>query len=152
MGRVSNSKANLGQTRFDFQLAAKKLNIHRNPGCKREHRVIKHPYGLLWYFLPNLLQLSGQVINIPWQIPSYHIPDMLHWPSGEMADQSPAVKRNGTPDCNPCLRACVACSSESRISTLSWASPDTSSVIVKTQLETGFITEHYMPLVNMIPI
>ncbi|GFV28326.1 hypothetical protein TNCV_4599791 [Trichonephila clavipes] len=30
-----------------------------------QDKVIKHPDGLLWYFLPNLLQLSGQVIDIP---------------------------------------------------------------------------------------
>ncbi|GFT44711.1 hypothetical protein TNCV_2845031 [Trichonephila clavipes] len=41
--------------------------------------MIKHSYGHLRYFLPNILQLSGQVISIPWQMqsPSYHIPDML---------------------------------------------------------------------------
>ncbi|GFT16789.1 hypothetical protein TNCV_1333951 [Trichonephila clavipes] len=49
-----------------------------------------------------------------------------------------AVKRNGPLDHNSWLRECVAGNCESRIGTLSWASPDTSSVIVRTQLETGF--------------
>ncbi|GFT62155.1 hypothetical protein TNCV_2062331 [Trichonephila clavipes] len=39
--------------------------------------------------------------------------------------RGPGVKRNGTPDDNSWLRACVASNSERRISTLCWASPDT---------------------------
>ncbi|GFT45125.1 hypothetical protein TNCV_4154181 [Trichonephila clavipes] len=65
--------------------------------------------------------------------------------------KDPAVKRNGTPDHNSSLKACVACNSESRIGTLSWTSPDTSSIIVRTQLEVGFIAKHYTSPVSMIP-
>ncbi|GFX24657.1 putative DD41D transposase [Trichonephila clavipes] len=54
-----------------------------------------------------------------------------------------AVKRNGTPDNDSWLRACVACNSKSRIRTLPWAPPDTSLMIVRTQLEAGFVAKHY---------
>ncbi|GFX08619.1 hypothetical protein TNCV_4171181 [Trichonephila clavipes] len=38
------------------------------------YRVINYPYGFLRYFLPNLRQFSGPVINIPWEMqPPYHI-------------------------------------------------------------------------------
>ncbi|GFS57605.1 hypothetical protein TNCV_1402431 [Trichonephila clavipes] len=45
------------------------------------HRVIRHSDGLLSYFLPNLLKLLGQVINIPryTQSPFLDIADMLDW-------------------------------------------------------------------------
>ncbi|GFW06548.1 hypothetical protein TNCV_2188811 [Trichonephila clavipes] len=61
-----------------------------------------------------------------------------------------AVKRNGTPDHNFWLRDSVACNSESRIGTLPWASPDTSSMIVRTQLEARFVAKHYTPPVSLI--
>ncbi|GFV46748.1 hypothetical protein TNCV_1882071 [Trichonephila clavipes] len=48
-------------------------------------------------------------------------------------------------------QACVACNSE-RIGTLPWTSPDTSSMIVRTQLKAGFIAKHYRSPVRMIPI
>ncbi|GFS72691.1 hypothetical protein TNCV_1420871 [Trichonephila clavipes] len=65
--------------------------------------------------------------------------------------RSLAVKGNGTPDPNSYLMTCLACNSKSRIGTLLWAPPDTSSMVVKSQLETGFITKHYIPPVSMIP-
>ncbi|GFY15373.1 hypothetical protein TNCV_1571841 [Trichonephila clavipes] len=64
----------------------------------------------------------------------------------------PAVKRNGVPDNNSWLRACVACNSESRIVTLPWVSPDTSSMVVRTQLEAGFVAKHYRSSASMFPI
>ncbi|GFX87962.1 hypothetical protein TNCV_4374271 [Trichonephila clavipes] len=57
--------------------------------------------------------------------------------------RSQAVKRKGTPDHNSWLRACVACNGESRIGMLPWASPDTSSMIVRTQLKVEFVAKHY---------
>ncbi|GFU73900.1 hypothetical protein TNCV_555281 [Trichonephila clavipes] len=51
----------------------------------------------------------------------------------------------------PVLRACVAYNSESRINTMPWASPDTSSIIFRIQLEAGFISKHYTSPVSMIP-
>ncbi|GFW21572.1 hypothetical protein TNCV_4280881 [Trichonephila clavipes] len=60
-------------------------------------------------------------------------------------------QRNGTPDHNFLLRACVACNSKSRIGTLPWLSPDTSSMIVKTQMEAGLVAKHYASPVSMIP-
>ncbi|GFW86736.1 hypothetical protein TNCV_2808911 [Trichonephila clavipes] len=78
--------------------------------------------------------------------------DLTNCLAKEVFDKlGPAVKKNGTPDYNSLLRAFVACNSKSRIDTLPWASPDTSSMIVKTQLEIGFITKHYIPPVSMIP-
>ncbi|GFT42448.1 hypothetical protein TNCV_1787231 [Trichonephila clavipes] len=59
---------------------------------------------------------------------------------------SSAVKRNDTSDHNFWLRACGAYNSESRIGTLSWKSP----MIVRTQLETGFVAKRYAFPVNMI--
>ncbi|GFX64118.1 hypothetical protein TNCV_2090161 [Trichonephila clavipes] len=64
----------------------------------------------------------------------------------------PAVKRNGAPDNNSGLRVCVACDSESRTGTLSWASPETSSMIARTQFEARFVAQHYRSPVSMIPI
>ncbi|GFW34334.1 hypothetical protein TNCV_220601 [Trichonephila clavipes] len=63
---------------------------------------------------------------------------------------SPTVKTNDTPDHNFWLRACSNYNSESRIDKLSWRSPDTSSMIVQTQLEAGFVAKHYASSVNMI--
>ncbi|GFV07017.1 hypothetical protein TNCV_2663961 [Trichonephila clavipes] len=52
--------------------------------------------------------------------------DPAIWLTKEVFDKlGPGVKRNGTPDDNSWLRACVASNSERRISTLRWASPDT---------------------------
>ncbi|GFW85623.1 hypothetical protein TNCV_852741 [Trichonephila clavipes] len=65
--------------------------------------------------------------------------------------KGPTVKRNGTPDRNSWLRACVECNSESRIGTLPWASPDMSSITVRTQLEVRFIAKHHTFPVSMIP-
>ncbi|GFX87710.1 hypothetical protein TNCV_4304191 [Trichonephila clavipes] len=65
--------------------------------------------------------------------------------------RSPAIKRNGTSYHNSGLRACEACNSESRVGTLPWASPDTSSMIVRTQLEAGFVAKHYTSPFSMIP-
>ncbi|GFU03137.1 hypothetical protein TNCV_2720521 [Trichonephila clavipes] len=42
-----------------------------------------------------------------------------------MTKGGPGVKQNAFPDHNFWLRAFVECNSESRISTLPWASPDT---------------------------
>ncbi|GFV52331.1 hypothetical protein TNCV_2664851 [Trichonephila clavipes] len=50
-----------------------------------------------------------------------------------------AVKTNDTPDHNSWLRACVTCNIESRIGTPPWTPPGTSSMIVRTKLEAGFI-------------
>ncbi|GFV59039.1 hypothetical protein TNCV_1814281 [Trichonephila clavipes] len=47
--------------------------------------------------------------------------------------------------------ACVACNSESRIGTLSWPSPDKSSMIVRTQMEARFVANHYTSSVSKIP-
>ncbi|GFV40161.1 hypothetical protein TNCV_3953581 [Trichonephila clavipes] len=72
--------------------------------------------------------------------------DLVIWLAKEVFGKlGPADKRNGTPDNYSWLRACVACNSESRIGTLPWASPDTSSMIVRTQLEAGFVAKHYKP-------
>ncbi|GFV89876.1 hypothetical protein TNCV_4691051 [Trichonephila clavipes] len=60
------------------------------------------------------------------------------------------LKRNGTPDHNSFLRACVELNSESRIGTLPWSSPDTSSMIDRAQLEAGFVAKHYTSPVSMI--
>ncbi|GFW56407.1 hypothetical protein TNCV_2089141 [Trichonephila clavipes] len=57
--------------------------------------------------------------------------------------RDPAIKINGSPDHNIWLRACEACNSENRIGTLPWLSPDTSSMIVRTQMEAGLIAKHY---------
>ncbi|GFW91969.1 hypothetical protein TNCV_2152491 [Trichonephila clavipes] len=54
--------------------------------------------------------------------------------------RSPVVKRNGAPDNNSWLRACVTCNIESRTGMLPWVSPDTSSMIVRARLEMGLIT------------
>ncbi|GFW16977.1 hypothetical protein TNCV_2761051 [Trichonephila clavipes] len=51
------------------------------------------------------------------------------------------VKKNGTSDHNSWFRACIAYSNESRISTLPWASSNTSLIIVRTQLEAGFVVK-----------
>ncbi|GFW98168.1 hypothetical protein TNCV_2492211 [Trichonephila clavipes] len=51
----------------------------------------------------------------------------------------------------PLLRACVAFNSENRIGTLPWPSPDTSLMIVRTQMEVGFVAKLYTSPVNMIP-
>ncbi|GFY24024.1 peptidyl-glycine alpha-amidating monooxygenase A [Trichonephila clavipes] len=64
--------------------------------------------------------------------------------------KGPTIERNGTPDHNTWLRACVACNSE-QIGTLLWGSPDTSSMIVRTRLAVGFVTKHCTSLVSMIP-
>ncbi|GFU00268.1 hypothetical protein TNCV_802201 [Trichonephila clavipes] len=40
---------------------------------------------------------------------------------------------------------------ESRIGTLPWSSPDTPSMIVRTQLEAGLVAKHYPSPVRMIP-
>ncbi|GFX72915.1 uncharacterized protein TNCV_1698121 [Trichonephila clavipes] len=58
-------------------------------------------------------------------------------------DDQRAVKRNSSSDHHNWSRACAACNSESRIGELPWASPDTSSMIFKTQLEAGFVAKHY---------
>ncbi|GFW34650.1 hypothetical protein TNCV_952781 [Trichonephila clavipes] len=60
-------------------------------------------------------------------------------------------KGNDTPDHNVLLGACVASHSESRIDALPWASPDTSSMIVRTQLEAKFVAKYYTYPVSMIP-
>ncbi|GFV60479.1 hypothetical protein TNCV_3471141 [Trichonephila clavipes] len=49
------------------------------------------------------------------------------------------VKTNRAPGYNSWLRACVTYNSESRIGMLHWASPGTSSIIIRTQLDAGFI-------------
>ncbi|GFW97611.1 transposable element Tcb1 transposase [Trichonephila clavipes] len=66
--------------------------------------------------------------------------DPLKW-----LKEGPTVKINGTPDLN-------SCNSESRIGTLHWPSPDTSSMIVRTQLEVRFIAKHSTSPVSMIPV
>ncbi|GFX93373.1 hypothetical protein TNCV_151791 [Trichonephila clavipes] len=53
-----------------------------------------------------------------------------------------AIERNGTSDHNFSLRDYVACNSESGIGMLPWASPDTSSMIIRTQLEARFVAKH----------
>ncbi|GFU63563.1 hypothetical protein TNCV_4256041 [Trichonephila clavipes] len=65
--------------------------------------------------------------------------------------RGPAVKRNGTPDHNSWLRACLTCNSENRIGTVPWAPPDTSSIIASTQLEAGLVAKDYSSPVSMIP-
>ncbi|GFX75013.1 uncharacterized protein TNCV_1845851 [Trichonephila clavipes] len=64
--------------------------------------------------------------------------------------RGPVVKRNGTLDHNSWLRVCVACNRKSRIGTLPWVSPDTSSMIVRTQLKVGFVAKYHMSPVSMI--
>ncbi|GFV91331.1 hypothetical protein TNCV_898481 [Trichonephila clavipes] len=54
-------------------------------------------------------------------------------------------------DHNSLLRACVSCNNESRIGTLPWPSPDTPSIIVRTQMEARFVVKHYTSSVSMIP-
>ncbi|GFV85268.1 hypothetical protein TNCV_928991 [Trichonephila clavipes] len=53
------------------------------------------------------------------------------------------MSKEMSPNYNSLLRACGACNCESRIGALPWASPDTSSMIVRTQLEVGFIAKYY---------
>ncbi|GFU05321.1 hypothetical protein TNCV_3262651 [Trichonephila clavipes] len=65
-------------------------------------------------------------------------PLVCKWASNDH-QTGPAVKRNCIPDHNSQLRACVACNSESRIGMMPWVSPDTSPMIVRAQLEVGFI-------------
>ncbi|GFU01958.1 hypothetical protein TNCV_1524431 [Trichonephila clavipes] len=64
---------------------------------------------------------------------------------------APGCQKKWHPGHNPLLRACVACNRESRIITLPWPSPDTSSMVVRTQMEAGFVTKHYTSPVRMIP-
>ncbi|GFV80197.1 hypothetical protein TNCV_1477591 [Trichonephila clavipes] len=63
--------------------------------------------------------------------------------------RGPSVNRNDDPDHNAWLRACAPCNSKRRIGMLPWASPDTSSMIVRTQLEAGFVSKHYRSPVSM---
>ena len=62
----------------------------------------------------------------------------------------PAVKGNDTPDHNA-LRVGVACNSESRISPLPCGSPNTSLMIVRTELEVEFVAKDYASPVGIIP-
>ncbi|GFW93265.1 hypothetical protein TNCV_2603831 [Trichonephila clavipes] len=75
---------------------------------------------------------------------------LYNWASNE-DQRGPVVKRNGTPDHNSWLRAYVAYNSENRIKTLTCTSRDTSSMIVRTQLEAEFVSKHYTSPVSMIP-
>ncbi|GFY33624.1 hypothetical protein TNCV_4593361 [Trichonephila clavipes] len=62
-----------------------------------------------------------------------------------------SIKRNDTKDHDSWMSVSEVCNSESRISSLSWASADTSSRIVRTQLEAGFVAKYYTSSVSMIP-
>ncbi|GFX51340.1 hypothetical protein TNCV_3102731 [Trichonephila clavipes] len=52
---------------------------------------------------------------------------------------------------NAVLCASVAYKSEIRIGMLHRPSPDTSSMIVRTEMEAGFVAKHYTASVSMIP-
>ncbi|GFX95560.1 hypothetical protein TNCV_4825751 [Trichonephila clavipes] len=71
---------------------------------------------------------------------SHYIPDMLDWKEAIWLAKEVSDKL-----------ACAALNSESRIGKLPWASPDTSLIIVRTQLEVGFVAKHYTSSSNMIP-
>ncbi|GFX39260.1 hypothetical protein TNCV_3859841 [Trichonephila clavipes] len=64
---------------------------------------------------------------------------------------SPDVKRKDILDHRLWLRSCVTCDSENRIDMLHWASPDTSLMIIRTQVEAGFVAKHYTSSVSIIP-
>ncbi|GFY11381.1 hypothetical protein TNCV_3182271 [Trichonephila clavipes] len=64
--------------------------------------------------------------------------------------RDPAIKSKCSHDHNSWFSACVASKSESKVGTLPWVSLDTSSMIVRTQLEAGFVAKHYMSPVSMI--
>ncbi|GFX30038.1 hypothetical protein TNCV_2617491 [Trichonephila clavipes] len=53
-----------------------------------------------------------------------------------MTTKGVRLQKKWHPEHNSLLRACVACNSERRIGTLPWPSPDTSSMVVRSQEHT----------------
>ncbi|GFV30186.1 hypothetical protein TNCV_96631 [Trichonephila clavipes] len=77
--------------------------------------------------------------------------DLVIWLTKGMFDKlGPTVKRNDTQNRLSWLRVCVECNRETRIGG-DWESPETSSMIVRTQLEVEFTAEHYTSSVSLIP-
>ncbi|GFU56915.1 hypothetical protein TNCV_2437921 [Trichonephila clavipes] len=94
-----------------------------------------------WLSKEVFYKLSQNVVDVP----------LCYKSASNDAQSDTAIKRNDTPDHNTWLMVGVMCNNESGIGTLFWASPDTSSMIFKTQLEVGCIAKHYTSPVSMIP-
>ncbi|GFY02821.1 hypothetical protein TNCV_3507011 [Trichonephila clavipes] len=98
--------------------------------------------------LDNVVQTKGVVAK---QFSECHRRTAVQQVAFNDVQRGPVVKRKDTLDHNSWFKASVACNSESRIGTLSLESPDTCSMIVRTQLEAGSIAKHYTSPVSMIP-